>query len=129
MEEVLKFLAITAVIVAGIVTQVKKEAKKNAADKRRVPMPDAPQQSPDYRGDDTYGGFIPKGPDPVVPHTPKKTKKASSSQRSSYTPLKSKETPPEEITNVADETSEFNVRSAEEVRRGIIWSEILRRKY
>lgn len=129
MEEVLKFLAIIAVIVAGIVSQVRKEAKKNAANTPRVPMPDAPQQMPDYRNDDTYGGFIPKGPDPIATHTPKKPKKTSSSRHSSPTPPKPKETPPEEITQETDDTSDFNIRSAEEARRAIIWSEILQRKY
>lgn len=129
MEEVLKFLAVIAVIVAGIVSQVRKEAKKNAAGKPRMPMPDAPQQRPDYRDDDTYGGFIPKGPDPVAVHAAKKPKKTSSSKHSLNTPPKPKETPPEEVAREADDTSEFNIRSAEEARRAIIWSEILRRKY
>lgn len=129
MEEVLKFLAVIAVIAAGIVSQVRKEAKKNAAGKSRVPMPDAPQQRPDYREDDTYGGFIPKGPDPTADHAAKKPKKASSSRYSPHTPLEPNEAPPAEVTQDADNPSEFSIRSAEEARRAVIWSEILRRKY
>lgn len=128
MEEVFKFLSIIAIIVVGIVMQVRKEAKKNAGSAPGMPMDNAPSGLPDYGPDETYGGFIPQGPKPATAPAAKKNKKSSSRIQSTLPP-QPKETPPAEVTQDADNPSEFSIRSAEEARHAIIWSEILQRKY
>jgi hypothetical protein len=125
MEDIFKFLLVIGTIVFGIVRQVKKEAKKNAGQRSAVPIPDTKNKLPENRDDETYGGFIPKGPElENITITEKK-----SSHRTN-TPLKKKfSSPVPEEVQETDEVSEFNIRSTEEARRAIIWSEILQRKY
>ena len=68
MDGILQFLLIAGIIVIGIAKQFKKEAKKNADNSPAMPMPDT-----DFDDDalpipkgwgETYGGYIPEGPQP-----------------------------------------------------------------
>ena len=129
MEDIFKFLLIIGIIVFGIARQAKKEAKKNADKRSAMPIPEAGNTLPENRNDETYGGFIPKGPEPEKVTATKKASKASSRYTSSYTPTKQQIPPQETAVQETDATSEFNIRSTEEARRAIIWSEILQRKY
>ena len=134
MDEVLKFLLIAAVIVIGIVRQLKKEAKKNADKVPTMPTPETGNPLPENWGGGTYGGYIPEGPQQEPPIQVKKKKTTStpkpflSSTTSSTTQIAS---PPASSLQEPDESaeSEFTIHSAEEARRAIIWSEILQRKY
>ena len=62
MEDVFKFLLVAAVIVIGLVKQFKKEANKNADKSPDITLPEVVNPLPEYWGGDTYGGFIPEGP-------------------------------------------------------------------
>ena len=135
MEDVFKFLLVIGVIVFGIVRQYKKEAASKSGD--GLPVPDADTPLPENWGGGTYGGYIPEGPRPQTadacaeattqtqsltsstpPSPPKRVAEPSTR------PSRPKDTPP-----ATDTPPEYDLRSIEEVRRGIIWSEILRRKY
>lgn len=135
MEDVFKFLLIIGVIVFGIARQYKKEAASKSGDGQ--PMPDADTPLPENWGGKTYGGYIPEGPQPqtadACAEAATQTQRLTSSTRPSppkrtaepFTPrTESKDSRP-----AADTSPEYDLRSIEEVRRGIIWSEILRRKY
>lgn len=134
MDEVLKFLLIAAVIVIGIVRQLKKEANKNADKAPSMPIPETENPLPENWGGGTYGGYIPEGPQQEPPVQVKKKKTTStpkpflSNTTSSTTQITS---PPASSLQESDESeeSEFAIHSAEEARRAIIWSEILQRKY
>lgn len=116
MEDIVKFLLVIGFIVIGIAKQYKKEADKEA--EPDMPVPDEPL--PDLqKGDTTCGGYIPEGPKTVKPVP--KPRKAPPRSAPATPPLAEPQTP--------EETSEFNIRSAEEARKAIIWSEILNRKY
>ena len=129
MEDIFKFLLVIGIIVFGIVRQAKKEAKKSADERSAMPIPDAEDRLPENWEDETYGGFIPKGPEPEEIIIVKKTEKISPRPTNTGTLPKQKISPPAPEAEETDETSEFGIRSAEEARRAIIWSEILQRKY
>ena len=75
MDGILQFLLIVGIIVIGVVKQFKKEAKKNAENRPRRPVPEkldptkAGLPIPEAWGN-TYGGFIPEGPAPKIPSVP-----------------------------------------------------------
>ena len=125
MEDIVKFLIVAGIIIFGLVRQMKKEAKKKADDGPIAPIPDAANPLPENWNDGTYGGFIPKGPEPEA--TPKLTKKPTN--RIDTLSKQKIAPPPSIIEPEVEETSEFAIHSAEEARRAIIWSEILQRKY
>lgn len=148
MEDVLKFLLIAAVIVIGIVRQLKKDASKYADKDSAMPTPEAEHPLPEEWGEGTYGGYIPEGPqpDPIPQMKQEKTTSTSKPFRSgTFVPAKAAGTssykhstsamqslPPltsglQEFEEPAD--SEFAINSAEDARRAIVWSEILQRKY
>ena len=143
MEDVLKFLLIAAVIVIGIVRQLKKEANKNADKAPTMPVPETENPLPGNWGGGTYGGYIPEGPqqEPVIKVEKKKTA-PKPFLSNSYVPLGPEGTSsynktPSINPNISppvpevqeNDDSEFAIHSAEEARRAIIWSEILQRKY
>lgn len=126
MEDVFKFLLVAAVIATGLIRQFKKEANKNAGKSPGMPMPDVDNPLPEDWGRDTYGGFIPEGPKPA--EKPKTASKPSA--KAKYTSIKASPPCPASRPQESDEaTSEYGIRSAEEARKAIIWSEILQRKY
>lgn len=143
MEDVFKFLLVAAVIVIGLVRQFKKEAKKNADEDTTMPMPEAGNPMPENWGGGTYGGYIPEGP--KEEHVIKVEKKKTAPKpfiSDSYVPTTSMGTtaynkPTSTNQNASssmpepqeNDESEFTIRSAEEARRAIVWSEILQRKY
>lgn len=142
MEDILKFLAIAGIIIIGFVRQAKKEAKKKADSKPFAPMPDEANPFPQVQGDETYGGYIPKGPQPETVAIPANTEKPKTSSQSfipkstiskssnrADTLSKQRISPPEAIIQENEEPSEFEIHSTEEARRAIVWSEILQRKY
>lgn len=138
MEDVFKFLVIAGIIIIGFVRQAKKEAKKKADSKPFVPMPDEARPFPENQGDETYGGYIPKGPQPETVVIPANTEKPKTSPRSfipkstiskssnrADTLSKQRISPPEDVVQEDEEPSEFEIHSVEEARRAIVWSEIL----
>lgn len=143
MEDIFKFLLVIGVIVVGLVKQVKKEAKKQADSKPASPIPHTGNPIPESWNDETYGGYIPKGPSDETIAPPASTKKpkpskskpfiplnmADNSDQRFHTSLKQTISAPEAIAEEVNEPSEFEIHSIEEARRAIIWSEILQRKY
>lgn len=125
MEDIFKFLLVIGILVIGFVRQAKKEAKKKAGNPSAMPMPDGKSPFPGDWEDATYGGYIPEGPEPepiaVTGQTKKKTRPAAASSSPSPSPAP--------VPQATDEPSEFEIRSVEEARRAIVWSEILQRKY
>ncbi len=133
MEDVFKFLLVIGIIAFGIVRQIKKETAKKVEGKKSASIPENSNPLPENWEGDTYGGYIPKGP--VHQHVETVQVKESNSKRAKMASNRSNTSntnriisPPSSAPQVSAE-SEFAIHSLDEVRRGIIWSEILQRKY
>ncbi|MCD8183008.1 MAG: hypothetical protein LUE99_07805 [Bacteroides sp.] len=143
MEDVLKFLAVVGIIIVSFVSQAKKKAKEKANRTPVAPIPSAKNPLPENWGEETYGGYIPEGPQPEALVIPGKKSKSKSAKTKSSAPTKTVDKLSDRISNSSDYTnspsmtvtqesndsSEFEIHSAEEARRAIIWSDILQRKY
>lgn len=132
MEDFLKFVLVAAVLVVAFIQQTRKEAqkkKKNAPRPPVMPQPE-PVSSPLPEGQEsqTYGGYIPEGPasEPPTPPRPK-PKRNPARTFAKAEPKQNIPVPPPPATE--DGTTDYQIHSAEEARRAIIWSEILTRKY
>ncbi len=129
MEDVFKFLIIAAAVIISIKQQSKKGAKKNTANKPAIPVPEAwPDieiKEVEVKEGNTYDGYIPETPapkivKPKVQNSPKiKPEKTSEPSIRLQSPTLMTES----------QESEFGFQSIEEVRKAIVWSEILQRKY
>ena len=125
MEDVVKFLLIAAVIVIGIARQYKKEAQKKEAADIPPGMPPVPEAAdagdplPPHRTTPEAEPFIPRYA-PAQPEAPQPRREAKPTAAAPKPPI-----PP------ADENADtdYAIRSAEDARRAIVWSEILKRKY
>ncbi|MCL1616044.1 hypothetical protein M3090_06505 [Bacteroides sp. ET71] len=129
MEDFLKFLLVAAVVVIGIVRQSQKEAKKKAAQQPPRPQADTVPPFPTPEEEDgTYGGYIPVGPaskpEPAV--RPKPVTRPEGLRTT--TQPKAPGTPTPGTPNNTD-ADDYQLRSPDDVRRAIVWSEILKRKY
>ena len=145
MEDIFKFLLVAGIIVVGIIKQFRKEAQSSEAppsDEHGMPLPHEANPLPENWGGETYGGYIPEGPKPAEQlHTPKKQQKTSRPEP--FIPRRDRQTSSHRISPTSQPTAppapagqetahtatDFDLQSIEEVRRGILWAEILNRKY
>ena len=137
MEDLLKFLLVAGVIIIGFVKQAKKEARHQTdspEDEDGMPHP-----RPTHPLPESWEGI------PIPPVQPEERQPKNKKRRQAAQPFipKSYETQPTAPhtqpaiqtpqTNNRPETEDaspdIDIRSIEEIRRGIIWSEILQRKY
>ena len=102
MDDILKVLVIMAVFALPLIRQIKKSKTERSAQKPFVPIPDTEEAE--------------------VLQTPRKH------QTFRPQPLPPKAEVKKNKTSPTDDP-EFTIRSAEEARKAIIWSEILNRKY
>lgn len=139
MEDFLKFLLVAGVIVVGLVKQFKKEAQKNANKRSPMPMPEEAEVPLPKNWDETFGETM-EQKSTAQSKKKKETSIFNSSQSTSFVPNNSTGTKshtnstqqfisPPDPDQPESEESEFAIQSAEEARRAIVWSEILRRKY
>ena len=137
MDDVLKILLILGFIIFGVVKKAQKKAQNAPADEWGTPTPQPGNPMPEAWG----SGEIYAEPIHESPHPEEKP------DRGNTIPPFFNQKPPEEglrTTRITkpmpderkqpsltqeDETEDIDIRSMEEVRRGIIWSEILNRKY
>lgn len=159
MEDLFQFLVIAGIIAVGIFNQVKKnnETKKQARERRPASaMPPPVELAPDATPiPETWGRPKPMddflNPIPVEPTPERNPYKPASATRPKQKPKKKKEdgsvaaalansraqdernmpqgTPYYNSQDDSEDKGEFEIRSVEEVRRAIIWGEILQRKY
>ena len=109
MEDIFKFLFVIGIIAIGFVRQARKEAKTSTGNGPAMPMPDAESPFPENWNGVPYNGYNPENPGPEVPPVCPNTDNMS----------------PEPT----EASSQFEIHSAEEARKAIIWGEILQRKY
>ena len=141
MEDILKFLLVVAVITLGIARQSAKKTKKETHRDFDIPTPDSGCPQPELWENGSDGSHIPERAETKTEptayvfqsSTPRK-QPGSKKQTSQWRPETSSHTsyittPQVPDLQDANEESEFSIRSAEEARKAIIWSEILRRKY
>lgn len=129
MEDFLKFVLVAAVLIGAFVRQTRKEAQKKASQRPAVPRREKPATPPSPRQEDrTYGGYIPEGPAPK-PATPTRPRTVLPAEGQRTTSAPRPATPPPATGPEKDAAGDFRLHSAEEVRRAIIWGEILQRKY
>lgn len=116
--DILKFLIIIAVIAIPIIKEVRKNKAKQAD--TPPPMPKKPAEV-----------FLPGEENDTLPKAFKKNKKQKTTSTQTVrantiapaTPLLSDDTP------TTDQETDIAIRSAEDARRAVIWSEILNKKY
>lgn len=119
MEDVLQFLLVAGILAFGIFKQFNKEKAKKQENGSPMPVPEYDYE-PEF--EETVLFEEPKRkmtvhPKPALP---------KEGVRSTYVPIAQSKT----IKKAkASGKKEFSIQSAEEARRAIIWSEILRRKY
>ena len=126
MDGILQFLLIVGIIVIGVVKQFKKEAKKNAENRPAMPMPDAESPFPENWNGVPYDGYNPENPGPEVSAPRKKAAKKHKSAPKQPPVCPNTDNMSPEPTEAS---SQFEIHSAEEARKAIIWGEILQRKY
>lgn len=120
--EILKFLLIVAIIAFAIVRQARKNKAARSDESPSAPVP---------------GNFNPMGMPPVreekEKHQPKASGQAKKTKSIYAEPVAegTRTTIPTPTPPEAEQVPEanFTIRSAEEARKAIIWSEILNRKY
>ena len=124
MEDIFKFLFVIGIIAIGIAKQVKKEKEKQTA--KKTPAPTIPPYKEMQKkvlapppATKTERGK--ESPRPFLTGTPEST--------SHYRPVSPAPTKQEDTAQPIKNSPDFNVHSVEEVRKAIIWSEILQRKY
>ncbi len=137
MEDILKFLLIAGILIIGFVKQAKKEAKNTSApsrDDNDMPRPHKTHPLPE-----SWEG-IPIPP-PLQTDNTQAEKQAHKQKAKPFIPknyqtqqtMRHKQsvaqTPQTNRTETQDTSSAIDIQSAEEIRKGIIWSEILQRKY
>lgn len=139
MDGIVQFLIIAGIIVIGIVKHLKKETEKNAEEEPDILVnKKAGTQEvfiPNY--EKKYGGYIPENTlfeQPkanVIPKSkPKKEKQTSSSHHNAtIPPPKNTSSTKSSVSQASETASDFDIHSIEEVRKAVIWSEILQRKY
>ena len=109
MEDIIQYLLLFAVVLIFMTKKAKKEVAEGPSD-----LPDGPYDV--EAGSDATDYTIEVGGTPACP--PRYTPPASPTPPASIRP-----------TDTDEPTSEYAIRSAEEARKAIIWSEILHRKY
>ena len=124
MEDVLKILLILGFIIFGVVKKARKEAKDNAPwDESDMP---APQPEREIQVETVPETPRPEARPKATDAFPPRRRKASVQEGARTT------RPASPILNESPApppSPDVDIHSLEEVRRGIIWSEILKRKY
>ena len=133
MEDVLKILLILGFIIFGVVKKARKEAKNNAPwDESDMPAPQPENPLPEAWGsgeiqvETGYETPRPEARPKATDAFPPRRRKASVQEGARTT------RPASPILNespASPPSPDVDIHSLEEVRRGIIWSEILKRKY
>ncbi|WP_455584659.1 hypothetical protein [Bacteroides sp.] len=118
MEDVLQFLVIAGILAFGIFRQFNKEKPNKQERKSPIPVPEY-EYEPEF--EETILFEEPRKQVTVPP----KSSPPQEGIRSTYVPTTSPKTTKEAKVS----KSEYSIHSAEEARRAVIWSEILRRKY
>ena len=122
MEDVLQILFIVGILIFGFIKQARKSAQKDREqpiEGEDIPLPHEDNPLPEA------STFPPMPPQPETIQPPRPTtvpfpkRTVPDSARTALKPT----APP------ADDSTEMDIHSLEDVRRGIIWSEILQRKY
>lgn len=133
MEDVLKILLILGFIIFGVVKKARKEAKDNAPwDESDMPAPQPENPLPEAWGSgEIQVETVPETPRPEA--RPKATDAFPPRRRKASVQEGARTTQPASpILNESPApppSPDVDIHSLEEVRRGIIWSEILKRKY
>ena len=137
MEDILKFLLIAGILIIGFVKQAKKEAKNTSAPPRDdndmphphkthplpeswegIPIPPPLQTDNTQAKEQAHKQKV----KPFIPQNYQTQQTVQHKQSVAQTPQTTRaETP--------DTSPAIDIQSAEEIRKGIIWSEILQRKY
>ena len=146
MEDIFKTLLVVAFLVIGVISQIQKDAKKKTKSRPAVsPKEDGAAGDPyDAPLPENWGkghSWIPEAePEEEIPSAPVVEKKAASPRHPSapsrpFSPSGVEEVPSRRSTDASailppssdEEHPVVDIRSVEEVRRGIIWSVILKR--
>jgi hypothetical protein len=117
MDGIIQFLIVAAILAMGVARQVKKEAAKNQS--RPAPLPEeviVPPKSSKNKSEK-------KSPKPFISEGQLRGLTQSEGEAAIAAP---DDAAPAEASGT---DSEYALRSADDARRAIIWSEILQRKY
>lgn len=137
MEDILKFLIIPGILIIGFIKQARKEAQNTSApprDDNDMPRPHETHPLPE-----SWEGIpIPPPRQTDNTQTEKQARKQKAkpfipqNYQTKQTVLHNQsvaQTPQTNRPEIQDTSPAINIQSAEEIRKGIIWSEILRKRY
>lgn len=125
MGDIVQVLIIIGIIIFAIVKQIAGNSEEGKKQRPKMNIPQEDEEMEDMEYERT-------SPPPFLTHeydlysTPSNTTEHRPSRKQTH---KTEIPPPPPIQEEPGGNQEFNIQSAEEVRRGIIWSEILNRKY
>lgn len=124
MGDIVQVLIIIGIIIFAIVKQIAGNSEEGKKQRPKMNIPQEDEEMEDMEYETT-------SPSPFLSHdlnhySPSNTAEHRSSRKQTH---KTEIPPPPPIQEEPGGNQEFNIQSAEEVRRGIIWSEILNRKY
>ncbi|NDV80673.1 hypothetical protein [Bacteroides sp. 51] len=124
MGDIVQVLIVIGIIIFAVVRKAigNGEEGKQQRPKMNIPQRDREMEDMEYERTNpapflSYDYDLPPSAPKTAEHTPRRQTQ------------KSEIPPPPPIQEESSGNQEFNIESAEEVRRGIIWSEILNRKY
>ena len=120
MEDILQFLVIAGILAFGIFRQFNKEKAKKQEEKNAMP---APEYEYEYEPEIEEKPLFEEPQKTVMAHP--KPFLSEEGTRSTHIPVRNTQTGKKAEAS----KNNFSIHSAEEARRAIIWSEILRRKY
>lgn len=137
MEDMLQFLFIVALIAIGIVKQVRTEAKKKAKQVPQHPLPeawDAPSSYPHDAADEaTHQPASPRTrpaePAPFLQQPAPKPFIPQPAPQNTSRPQPKVQPPTADVPAQTESNFRPELNNLEDIRKGIIWSEILNRKY
>jgi len=123
--DIIQVLIIIGIIIFAVVKQLwgSKEEENKPQQKNRIPREEKEMADTEYDYTDPQP-FLSYDYEPLTPSL--ETLRRSSPKRPD---TRIEITAPPPIQEEPEEQQEFNIQSTEEVRRAIIWSEILNRKY
>lgn len=135
MEDALKFLLVAGIIIYGLVKQTRKKAARTLpaddAEADGIPAPSRANPLPENWGQAPHASPAARpphrqpAPEPFIPPAHRKP----APRRSTPTPASATPPPTASPAPPAAPAPEVDVHALDEVRKGIIWAEILHRKY
>lgn len=131
MDDLFTILIILSFVVAGVLKEIRKTRMASEA-----PLPDFADEEdascPDEEPQEWLAPAVPPAPAspaPAASSSPSAGQRPYRADRHTSSPRRAQPQSPAPPSEASEDVSEYAIRTAEEARRAIVWSEILHRKY